>query len=136
MYLFDTDIISCVVKARPTDEIIQRLNAIPQVLQYTTAITVGEVYFGAWQVARRDALIQTYEETIFPRLTILPYDTESGRIFGRIKSFLQKRGQPRTETDLQIAAIAVQHRLTLVTGNVKHFKDIPGLTVENWLEPA
>jgi predicted nucleic acid-binding protein len=133
MYLFDTDIISWIVKTPPTDVLVQKINAIPQAAQFISAITVGEIFYGAWRVARRDELIQAYEGHVFPRLTILPYDAESGKIFGRIKSSQEKRGQPRNETDLQIAAIALQHHLTLVTGNVKHFKGIPGLVVENWL---
>jgi hypothetical protein len=37
------------------------------------------------------------------------------------------------EPDLRIASIAVLHGLTLVTGNVRHFAHVPGLTIENWL---
>ena len=32
---------------------------------------------------------------------------------------------------MRIAAIALRHGLTVVTGNVRHFADIPGLKVEN-----
>jgi len=135
MYLFDTDVISRVVKIPPTDELVLRINAIPQAAQFISAITVGEIYYGAWRVGRRDEIIRLYQESVFPKLTILPYDAESAKIFGRIKAWQDKHGQPRTETDLQIAAIALQHRLTLVTGNVRHFRGIPGLSVENWLEP-
>ena len=134
MYLFDTDIISHIVKTRPRDSLIRRLEKIPKELQFITAITIGEIYFGAWRVERRDDILRGYEEKVFPRVNILPYDADSGRIFGRIKSKLEKQGKSRGETDLQIAAIALQHKLTLVTGNVRHFLGIPGLKVENWLE--
>jgi hypothetical protein len=60
--------------------------------------------------------------------------TESARRFGRLKASLEARGQPRSEPDLRIAAIALQHRMTIVTGNARHFAGIPGLAVENWLE--
>ena len=46
-----------------------------------------------------------------------------------------ERAGPRFEPDLQIAAIALRHRLTVVTGNIRHFAGIPGLKVENWLAP-
>ena len=36
---------------------------------------------------------------------------------------------------LVIAAIALSRDLTLVTGNVRHFERVPGLRIENWLEP-
>jgi tRNA(fMet)-specific endonuclease VapC len=34
--------------------------------------------------------------------------------------------------DLQIAAIARLHDLTLVSGNLEEFSRIPGLKIENW----
>ena len=39
----------------------------------------------------------------------------------------------KSEPDLRIAAIAIQHTLTLISGNTKHFERIPGLDVENWI---
>ena len=65
---------------------------------------------------------------------MLPFDLESARVFGRLKASLEKRGLPRSEPDLRIAAIGLQHGLTLVTGNVRHFEGIPSLAVENWLD--
>jgi tRNA(fMet)-specific endonuclease VapC len=36
--------------------------------------------------------------------------------------------------DLVIASIALSHRATLVTRNLRHFKQIPGLIVTNWVD--
>jgi predicted nucleic acid-binding protein len=134
VYLFDTDIISRVVKADPPKLLIERLSKVPRPLQFTTTINAAEVYYGAARIGRRDALIKAYEELVFARLTVLPFDMESAKVFGRIKASLETRGLPRSEPDLRIAAIALQHGLTVVTGNVRHFEGIPGLAVENWLE--
>ena len=41
----------------------------------------------------------------------------------------------RASYDRLIAAHALSHDLTVVTDNVKHFADIPGLRVENWTLP-
>jgi len=46
-----------------------------------------------------------------------------------------ERASAAVGPDLVIAAIALSRDLTLVTGNVRHFERIPGLRVENWLEP-
>lgn len=134
MYLFDTDVLSRVARAAPPRSLVERLSKIPRALQHTTSINVAEIYYGACRVARRDALIQAYEEFVFSRLTVLPFDTDSAKVFGRLKASLESRGLPRSEPDLRIAAIALQHRLTVVTGNTRHFADIPGLLVEDWLE--
>jgi tRNA(fMet)-specific endonuclease VapC len=133
MYLFDTDIISHVLKKRRAAALMARLEATPRAAQFTSAVNIAEIYFGVFRREGREDLLRCYEEEIFPRLTILPFDLESARIFGRIKSDLERRGLSRFEPDLQIAAIALAHKLTLVTGNVKHYSGIPGLRVENWL---
>ena len=46
----------------------------------------------------------------------------------------ERRGTPIGDADLRIASIALDRDLTVVTGNVRHFKKVPGLAVENWLE--
>ena len=134
MYLFDTDVMSRAVKAAPQKALIERLARIPRALQFTTSINAAEIFYGACRTARRDELIRAFEELVLSRLTVLPFDLESARVFGRLKASLEKRGLPRSEPDLRIAAIALQYRLTIVTGNIRHFSDIPGLAVENWLE--
>ncbi len=70
---------------------------------------------------------------VFPNITILPFDEGSAPIFGRLKAALEKRGSPRSEPDLRIAAIALQHKLTLVTGNTRHFEGLPHLRVVDWI---
>ncbi|MBN1832763.1 MAG: hypothetical protein JW896_11700 [Deltaproteobacteria bacterium] len=58
---------------------------------------------------------------------------ESAEIYGKIRAELEKKGTALTEPDMRIASIALCHKLVLVTGNVKHFSRISGLTIENWL---
>jgi tRNA(fMet)-specific endonuclease VapC len=55
-------------------------------------------------------------------------------IYGRLRQEMEQRGTPLAEADLRIGSIAVARGLTLVTGNVRHFSRVPGLTIENWLE--
>jgi tRNA(fMet)-specific endonuclease VapC len=49
------------------------------------------------------------------------------------RAALAKKGVPLDAYDGMIAAHALSLGLTLVTDNVKHFKRVPGLRVENWL---
>jgi tRNA(fMet)-specific endonuclease VapC len=134
MYLFDTDVISRVVKAAPPRSLIDRLSGVPRALQFTTSINAAEIFYGASRTGRREEIVRAFEEQVLSRVTVLPFDLESARVFGRLKASLENRGLPRSEPDLRIAAIALQHRLTVVTGHVRHFQGIPGLAVENWLE--
>ena len=133
MYLFDTDTLSNIVKRRPSEQLLRRLHGLPMGLQYTTSINIGEIYYGACRTQRRDQIIKAFEAHVFPNVTILPFDKKSGVAFGRLKAALEKQGIGCSEPDLRIAAIASQHDLILITGNVKHFVDIPGLSIENWI---
>lgn len=114
-----------------------RLAETPRAAQFTTAVNVAEIYFGIHRVGSEHGvgadLLEFFEKQVFPRLTVLPFETEDARAYGRLKATLERKGRPRFEPDLQIAAIALRHRLTVVTANVCHFEGIPGLRVENWL---
>jgi len=134
MYLFDTDTLSNILKKNPSSLLIKKLMALPGELQFTAAINISEIYFGAYRSTNRKQILQAYEEKVFPNLNILPFDTNSGKIYGKLKAQLEKKGHPKSEPDLRIAAITIQHKMILVTGNIKHFINIPGLNVENWID--
>lgn len=136
VYIFDTDALSNILKKDPSPSLLERLAAVPSDFQYTTAITVCEIYYGAYRSENRLKIIEAYETKVFPNLKILPFDSESGRICGRLKALMEKKGLPRSEPDLRIAAIAIQHRMILITGNIRHFIDIPDVNVENWINPT
>jgi predicted nucleic acid-binding protein len=137
MYLFDTDILSWLAKRRRPEGLMPRLAATPVAAQFTTAVNVAEIYHGIYRLeaddGARETLLEFFDGEVFPRLTILPFDRENARVYGRLRATLERKGRPRFEPDLQIAAIALTNRLTVVTGNVRHFEAIPGLKVENWL---
>jgi tRNA(fMet)-specific endonuclease VapC len=69
---------------------------------------------------------------------ILHFDQPSAEIAGRIYGDLESAGQPIGRADVMIAAIALQHDLTLVTGNTRHYQYIQSvgypLVIANWRE--
>jgi tRNA(fMet)-specific endonuclease VapC len=133
MYLFDTDCLSNILKKAPSPLLIKKLESLPKGLQFTTSINVSEIYFGAYRSRNQEKILKAYEDKVFPNVNILPFDTDSGKIYGRLKALLEKRGLSKSEPDLMIAAIAIQHDMILVTGNKKHFMNIPGLNIEDWI---
>lgn len=133
MYLFDTDILSNIVKKRPSSRLIKKLKHLAKSVQFTTSINVGEIYYGACRSERKAIILEAFSEVVFPNLNILSFDAESGILFGILKAELEKNGTVCNEPDLRIAAIAIQHKLILITGNTKHFTNIQGLKIDNWL---
>ena len=66
-------------------------------------------------------------------VNVVPF-AESIDVFAKEKVRLTSQGTPMDDFDLLIGAAAVQQDLILVTDNVRHFKNIQGLTIENWVE--
>jgi predicted nucleic acid-binding protein len=122
MYLFDTDCLSNILKKAPSPLLIKKLESLPKGLQFITSINVSEIYFGAYRSRNQEKIIKAYEDKVFPNVNILPFDTDSGKIYGRLKALLEKRGFSKSEPDLRIAAIAIQHNM-----------NIPGLNIEDWI---
>lgn len=116
----------------PHLRLIRRLAGIPSSDQFTTAITMGELLYGAF---RRDSarLQGQVREMIRGALTVLPFDESAAEVYGPLRSRLEAAGRPLAEPDTRIASIALSRGLTLITGNVRHFDRVPGLAVENWL---
>jgi tRNA(fMet)-specific endonuclease VapC len=132
VYCFDTDVLSATIRREPSLPLIRRLAQVPPTDQFTTAITMGELLYGA---ARRDSkrLNEQVRDLLRGALTILPFDEAAAAVYGPLRANLESDGQPLAEPDLRIASIALSRDLTVVTGNTRHFTRIPDLTVENWL---
>jgi len=133
MFLFDTDTLSQVLKRTPSSSLLVRLAAVPPEQQFTSAITVGEMAYGAYRSSSPEPLLRRLEERLWPNVRILPFDRPAAETYGQLRAELERAGKPLSEPDLRIASIALTHDLTMVTGNVRHFARVPGLRVENWL---
>lgn len=58
---------------------------------------------------------------------------ESIDFFAKEKNRLRLLGTPIEDFDLFIASAALSNDLILVTDNLKHFVNIEGLSIENWV---
>jgi predicted nucleic acid-binding protein len=134
MYLFDTDILSNIVKPQPSDYLLEKLKNVPKRFQFTSSISIGEIYYGVYRAPNKKRILDFYKKNVFPNINVLFFDDISAEIYGKTKAYLSKKGIGCSEPDLRIASIALRNKLTLVTGNTRHFKMIPKLKVENWIK--
>jgi predicted nucleic acid-binding protein len=134
MFLFDTDALSQILKPTPSSPFLARLAAVPSEQQFTSAITVGEMVYGAHRSPTPERWLRLAQERLWPNMRVLPFDRSAAETYGRLRAALEKAGTPLAEPDLRIASIALTNDLTVVTGNVRHFARVPGLRVENWLQ--
>jgi tRNA(fMet)-specific endonuclease VapC len=72
-------------------------------------------------------------EALLSDLLVIPVDRAASVEFDRLRTVSKFRKIGRA--DLLIASITLANRAVLVTRNLRHFKQIPGLRVENWVDP-
>ena len=77
--------------------------------------------------------LQAVEDFTAP-LTILPFTPSSAEHSSRVRQALASTGQMIGPMDLLIAGHALEHQLTLVTGNLREFSRVPELSVVDWTE--
>ena len=134
MYLLDTDTLSNLFRPVPSTALIARLASIPSEQQFTSSITVGELFYGAYRLGTSGAsLLERIEDILSRNRRVISFDAASARRYGEVRVELERRGTPLPDADLRIAAIAFAGGLTVVTWNLRRFQRVPGLTVENWL---
>ena len=122
----DTGVVSFLFKNHPFAPAYQAILAgRPSVV---SLITVAEIEYGMeaknWGAARRD-LMRRFLTRFAP---LLP-DTETARVWARIKSACEKKGRPITFADAWIAAAALQLNVPLVTHNGSDYRAVDKLTI-------
>lgn len=94
-------------------------------------IVKAELYFGAFNSARPEANLALVDELAlhFPGIG---FDEPCARHFGQIRARLKQLGTPIGPYDMQIAAVALQNDLVVVTHNTREFIRVEGLELEDW----
>ena len=134
MYLLDTDTLSNLLKPVPSTALIATMASTPPEQQFTSSITLGELFYGAHRLGTSaPSLLERIDNILLRNRQVVPFDADAARRYGQVRATLEQRGTPIGDADLRIAAIALTRSLVVVTGNVREFQRVPDLQVENWL---
>lgn len=139
MYLLDTDTLTHLY--RGNSNVVRQLKALEDVDVGITIITKVEILrgridyllkaeTGANLLKAQELLFRT--EELLSQLLIVPMSQTASLKFDRLRTVSKYRKIGRA--DLLIASITLANRAILVTRNQRHFKQIPGLQVENWVD--
>jgi predicted nucleic acid-binding protein len=131
-YLLDTNVLSEVIRKDPNHALLQKLNEVPASDVVTSSICVAELRHGTARVAHGARLWERIAREILSRVDILPLGEAEAVRAGDLLASLEAHGKPIGIEDVWIAATALEHGLTVVTRNLKHFQRIPGLRSESW----
>jgi tRNA(fMet)-specific endonuclease VapC len=139
MYLLDTDTLTRAHAGYGT--IADRINKVGDERVATSIITAIEILRGRqdflFKAADGPQLLQAqrlfdFSQQMLDDIRIYSIDVRVADEFDKLRQ--NKKLKKIGRGDLLIACIALANRATLVTRNTKHFLQVPGLKIENWLE--
>ena len=95
-----------------------------------SSTTTGELYFGAYGSTNKEKNL-TRIKKFLERCRLVNPNNATSVVYGQIKAALKKKGRPIPDNDIWIAALAIQHKITLITRDA-HFNQIEGLKTAEW----
>ncbi|AFY44314.1 type II toxin-antitoxin system VapC family toxin [Nostoc sp. PCC 7107] len=139
MYLLDTDTLTYLYAGNAN--VVERLRSVNDPEVGITIITKAEVLRGRIEyllkansgldLLKAQSLLFRTEE-LLSQLLIVPVSQAASEQFERLRIIPKFRKIGRA--DLLIASIALSNQATLVTRNLRHFRQIPGVQVVNWVD--
>ena len=125
-YLLDTNIIIALfADEAPVKDSLAKAGEI-----FIPNVAIGELCFGARKSGHVKKNLARIDE-FAANSVVLGCDINTARQYGQVKNVLRLAGRPIPENDIWIAAIALQHDLTLITRDT-HFSEVESLDVAFW----
>jgi len=137
MFLVHTDVLSALAKRRQHPDIVAWLGGQRPADLFISVISIGEIERGiALQRAKDQKFASVLTRWLDDVLNVyadrvVPFDLASARRWGQLSAALGRK-----DADLQIAATALEHGLTVVTRNVSHFEPTGVAVLDPFAPPA
>jgi toxin FitB len=124
-FLLDTNIISELVKTRPSSSVTKWIDSTDESLLYLSVLTLGEIRKGITSLpnaSRRVSLEAWLDRDLVLRFAgrLLSIDHAVADRWGRVAGSVAARKSPLPVIDGLLAATALHHDLTLVTRDTTH----------------
>jgi len=100
-----------------------------------SSITLAELRFGVSKSARRQQNQAALDQFLLP-LDIAAFDELAADSYGDVRAELESNGTPIGPLDTLIAGHGLSLNVVLVTHNMREFRRITGLRIDDWLKPA
>ena len=131
IYLLDTDICAFILR-KSSPVLLERIQLVPLQQQSMSVITLAELLYGV-QVSSKKKMNREGVDALVRHVNVLDWTNEAAEHYAEIRADLKKKGQIIGTNDLLIAAHARSLGAIVVTNNVKDFRRVKGLQLENWM---
>lgn len=129
-YLLDTCVISDFFKKIP--QVIKHFEAHSPEKICVSSITVMEIEYGLRLNPEREQKIRPIWKNLLNHIHVVPYSPQCAVASASIRANLKDTGLPIGAYDVLIAGTALANQMIMVTSNVREFKRIPEISIENW----
>ena len=129
-YLLDTNI--CIYYLKGLYNLNEKINNVGSENCYISEITVAELKFGV-ENSKQKKKNREVLDIFLNGIKIVPIFNALD-FYAVEKSRLRKKGKTVDDFDLLIGASAVSNNMILITNNIKHFKNIKDIKIENWIK--
>lgn len=129
-YMLDTDTCIYVINKRP-QSVFDRFKQERVGDIGLSSIALSELRYGAEKSSNPGKNLAALDDFVTP-LEVLEYGEEEAEEYGRIRSYLERKGELIGSMDMLIAAHAKSLDVTLVTSNSREFNRVPGIRIETW----
>jgi len=132
-YLLDTNSISEMMRNPhgPVARIYRTKELDPDAKLFINIISASEMRYGAEK--KGSPLLSQRVDRMLSSITIAPLEPTADTEYATLRADLERKGQLIGPNDMLIAAHALALNAILVTDNVREFKRVKRLRVENWL---
>lgn len=130
-HLLDTSVYSQPIRDVPHERVIDRWSELADHALCISSLVHAEVLQGL-MLRQSQKYWRRYQELLENRYPVVAFDKKVAEECSRLVFEMKQLGKPKPMADLMIAATARHHGLIVATLNVRHFKGIPGLMLEDW----
>ncbi|MGB7552763.1 MAG: type II toxin-antitoxin system VapC family toxin [Candidatus Korobacteraceae bacterium] len=141
MIILDTNVLSELLRPRPSARIALWVEEQPRNGVFTTSVTEAEIFYGIELLPkgkRREALLAAAEAMFSEDFAgqVISFDSDAARAYSRIAARRRGLGRPIAYPDGQIAAISNLYGAVVATRNVSDFENCGIQLVNPWTEPS
>lgn len=129
--LLDTDILTEIFKGRNSTVAANAAAYLTQHGQFAISVMTRFEVVRGLRHKRATKLLSAFE-LMCARMSVLPITDDVLDRAADLWVEARNGGHPQRDADLIIAATALIHKRTMVTGNTQHFQWIRGLLIADW----
>jgi predicted nucleic acid-binding protein len=137
-FLLDTCIISEPKQKRPSEKVLEWLDAQDESKLYLNVLTLGEIKKGITRLesSRKRAELEKWLEQLQARFSrrILPLSEKTFPVWGKVYGEFERKGIVRPAFNSLLEATALEHDMIFVTRNVKNFQHSQVRVLNPWVD--